>query len=514
MDESANGGAHSGRRAIVVVGAGFGGLRFFIDSLNLVIENHLSDFVEYVFIDQRPFESFGRGVAWASDQNPNMRANMHRPELEIDPETQDEVDNILKFPADHQPTSAELFSRRKEVGDRLAAKFTECIDRATEHHVPFRPLKDEAIDIVRAGIQYDVTLRSGGRIRADCVVLALGHVPPTGWAKLFDCPNYTRNAWALGQDAIDAIPRTARVAVIGLGPSGVDAIIKLRDGGVRKVAGYSRSGAMQYPRPNPTKIAAKIITEDNIQKLATAQPALRVDTLLGLLAAEFMAQDIDWCPFLRAVEISNGPAKKCLSDGYDEGHGQKTSDWFGLITTFNAVIPIAWHLLDDRDRQRFRELKDSVDNVLYGMAPPHALRMLTELEHGTLKLFGGLRDILHDDVSGVFSVIRAVDGNPVTDEVDYVIDCTGFGKDLANSRTPLLENMLTSGMLTAHEFGGAVVDFTTGQVPKDAKGRSVHIYALSGTLNIGTRLATNGLSEVAGSARRTAQAVHRQLFPA
>jgi uncharacterized NAD(P)/FAD-binding protein YdhS len=137
--------------------------------------------------------------------------------------------------------------------------------------------------------------------------------------------------------------------------------------------------------------------------------------------------------------------------------------------------------------------------------------MLTELEDKALAVFEGLVEIRVDEASGQFCLRRREHNETIADFVDHVIDCTGFGTDLRLSETPLLKNLLAREVLKCHRFGGAEVDFYSGQVAKDGGGRSLQIYCLSGTLNIGTRLATNGLGEVARSARRTAQVIHARF---
>jgi len=191
----------------------------------------------------------------------------------------------------------------------------------------------------------------------------------------------------------------------------------------------------------------------------------------------------------------------------------KESDWFGLITTFNEVIPLAWHLLEDDDRGEFLKLRDQASDVLYGMASPHALRILTELLNQSLHVFGGMESVNPVDKSEKFRVAWHENGQIASKDFDYIIDCTGFGKHLTHSGILLIDNLLKQGFLRPHRFGGAVVNFQTGQIIGVEGVPRLHIYTLTGTLNIGTRVATNGLSAVASSARRTAEAVHALLFP-
>ncbi|MGB8839910.1 MAG: FAD/NAD(P)-binding protein [Aliidongia sp.] len=496
------------RRTIVVIGAGYGGLQFFLESLDLAIRQELNDSLRYIFVDSRPVSEYGRGVAWATEQSDRMLTNNHCPEIVTDLETRETVGSIRGVCYSREPTAGELFVKRTDVGAIFVDKFHTAITRAKQHGIELHTLVDEVIDVEKVGVNYDVILKSEQRLQADYIVMALGHIAPTTYCKLLDCENYIGNPWVQITDE-RVMPVDAEIAVIGLGPTAVDTIIKLRDCGIKNVKAYSRSGTMQYPRPIPSKYSLKIATEDNIMKLAREMGHLRIDTLIGLVTAEFLIQEVDWMPFLDAVKASRMPPLEALRHGYAVSN--KGADWFGLISALIDCIPISWHLLEDSERGKMLKILNELSNVLYGMAPSNALRILQELEDKTLKVFDNLIEIEHDKNSNQFSLIRkTVDGN-ISDAADYVINCTGFGTDITQAESPLVKNLVAREILKPHEFGGAIVDFLTGQITRSDSDKVHQIYCLSGTLNIGTRLITNGLVDVAGSARRTAQAIHQRF---
>jgi uncharacterized NAD(P)/FAD-binding protein YdhS len=500
--------ADSSRRTILIVGAGYAGLRFFAESLQLTISQQLCDSVRYVFVDKRPRETYGRGVAWASDQNPQMRTNMHIPEITADPATGKTVAEIVGLSYDHKPTASELFVRREEVGAIFADQFNKCEKIAIENGVETFSLQDEVTDVNRIGINYKITLASERQIVADFIVLALGHISPTSYPDLFESKGYIRNPWAR-EDEIKEIAKDARVAIVGLGPTAVDTIIKLRDNGIPAVRAYSRTGAMQFPRPIPGKFSARLLTEENLLAVHQTIGPLRLEFLRGMVASEFLMQEVDWKPLLEAVAVSKNPPLDALRYGY--ANCNKVADWFGLAATLTDVIPIAWHILDERDREDFRKLHSELSNVLYGMAPSHALRILKELEDRTLIIQGGLESVRHSNAEGQFT-IKCKDGDiKIEDKLDYVIECTGFGRDLKLSSTRLISSLLGKQYIRPHRFGGAAVDFYSGQVERSGGGRALRIYCLTGSLNIGCRFVTNGLGEVASSAHRTARAIHSLL---
>jgi len=199
----------SSRRTILVVGAGFGGLRFFIESLNLVLDQHRDDSVEYVVVDERPYSEFGRGVAWASDQNPNMRANMQYPERDIGLE----ISHLSQMPDNKKLKASDIFTQRTKIGKMLSDMFQDAIKKAADHAIPFHPIQGDIINILKTGATYKAVLKTGKLIKADHVILALGHIPPTTFPQLFDKPNFIRNAWVLDTAQISKIPSDANVAI-------------------------------------------------------------------------------------------------------------------------------------------------------------------------------------------------------------------------------------------------------------------------------------------------------------
>lgn len=496
------------RRKIAVIGAGYGGLRFFVDSLELAVLGGLAGGVEYIFFDERPRKEYGRGVAWASDQNHHMRANMHSPEIQIDPDAHETVGRILGIQYDHKPTANELFTQREKIGAMFEAQFNSAVQHANEAGIKFTSHEDRVVDVCAQGIGYQITTRAGTVEYADFVVIALGHIPPTNYKHLFHKPGYIRNPWHRAKPFSD-INSDSRVGLLGLGPTAVDVIITLRDQGVKKIRGYSRTGAMQYPRPIPKKLEPRVFTEDNLLRVATLNGGLTLDLMLGMLAAEFLTQDVDWQPLLAAIKTSEDVPLNSLRIGY--ANCNKESNWFGLCTALTGCIPIIWHTIKDNEREKFLALQRKISNVLYGMAPSHALRMLAELEARSLEVFGGITHVEAVSEGARFHISRESGVEVIRDELDFVIDCTGFGTDITLSESDLIKSILKREIVTPHPFGGANVDFESGQVRSPTSGRQHRIFVTTGTLNIGTRLATNGLGEVAWSARRTANAIHKLL---
>ena len=495
---------------IIIVGAGYAGLRFLAESVGLTLQQKLEDSVGYIIVDGRPRSQFGRGVAWESDQNLHMMTNMHIPEITTDPTSGKTVADTLGVSYDDQPTAGELFARREKVGGIFAQDFLAVEKEALEHGISIDCIeKDEVLDIERVGQSFNVLLRSSLRLTVNFVVLALGHIPPTNYHHLFGKPNYIRNPWAQSRD-LERIPNDEKVAVLGLGPTSVDTVIRLRDSGLKEVVAYSRSGTMQYPRPIPAKYKPRVVTPTNVRKVAESIGSLRYHTFSGMLLSEFLVQGVDWQPFLEAIAVSRtAPLDQALRHGY--ARCNKVSDWFGLITCLTEAIPTVWNLLDDRDRDLFQDLHSQISNVLYGMAPSHALRMSRELEDRSLIVRAGLQSVQVDELTGKFEIKYRKNATIHVDIVDHVVDCSGFGKDITKSETPLIVNLLSRQLLRPHHVGGAIVDFDTGQVARTLDGRSLRIYCLTGSLNIGTRFATNGLGHVASSARRTAREIHSKL---
>lgn len=488
------------KHTIAIVGAGASGYRFFAECIKLLERHKLIDTVKIVMIDRRDFGEFGRGVAWSSDQSHLLRANMHTSTIVFDPDDQKKLPRLFELDKEPKLTDGILFDRRQRIGDALAAAFQESWSEAAQIGVERHAFQDNALRIVRSGVGYQVECESGRSIFANTIVLALGHFPSTKFPHLYGTPGYVWNVWKW--DELDNLDPGKSVALVGLGPTAVDALLLLRAKGFGSVFGYSRSGMMQYPRPRPIKQDRKILTEERLREVSLITNGLRFDGVIALIAAEFFESRIHW------KGMKDAFVNSCLQPEFSLRRGllksNTKSSWFGMLKAIDDVVPEIWRLMPPAEKNKYLKARRVHTNVSYGMASPQALSVLNYIENRQFIVTGGLENCTYNEAEKCFEI--SVRGQPVQ-KFSYLIDCSGIGTDIDYSRWPLIENMKRDRWLYKHPYGGTYCDFVTGKLLNEKMKPVGDIYSIVGSLTYGTRLLTNCINEVANSAKRTADAV-------
>lgn len=259
----------SGKRTIVVVGAGFAGYRFIAESVRLTELQGLTDAVRYVVIDRRPIEQYGRGVAWTGTQSEVLRANMNSATIVLGTDQNNALlTSIEKLQADRNPIST-LCQSRKEIGDRIHQDFLRVVQRFADLEIEFHPIEARVASIDKQGIGYSVETNDGREIFADTVVLAPGHFPSQNFRDLCDCDGFIESAW--DWERLQSIPVGKRIGLLGMGPTAVDAALVLSEHGHKEVHALSRTGLMQYPRPRHSSATLSVISEDLLRSLKQFQ---------------------------------------------------------------------------------------------------------------------------------------------------------------------------------------------------------------------------------------------------
>lgn len=501
---------------VAVIGMGASGSNFFATALNRVITHGLSGDVGFILADARPVSEFGRGIAWSSSQFEGFRANMRLHTIGFKQPLLDRIckaagleglDDPKRLPEDF------LFHQRTMIGDCLHQEFQEARTLAEKNGIPLHIESASVQDISRYHRGYSVHYTPEGRRPlqrfADVVVLALGNVPnhPLNDA-LRGCDNYIYNPW--DWDNYKSIQPNSKVAVIGLGPTAIDAILMLADRGVKSIVAYSRTGRMQYPRPHNVPHNLSMVSQAQLEsfleiKKNRGKPGLEYEELYTLLTYEFGSAGAcpEWTK-ARDQSINLSPCDALLKGMVQ---ASKDSKWYSILKALDPITPFIWNAMTEKCRKQYmEELRADHTNLSFGMASGHANRLVNLFQNKQLDVRGGIKQIEHK--GGSFIVTNADKAGSInSDEFDVIVNCTGIGSDLRNSNSPLINSLRDKGWLVPHPDGGARVDFDSGQLLDGNGARRGEIYSLVGSLTYGTHLLTHCLWQVWQSGERTAQSI-------
>lgn len=499
---------------ITIIGMGAGGAHLFTSMVHRIVGNsRLESCVGFILIDQRPEKEFGRGVAWSSSQSDVFLANMRLPTMGLKAEVLAQVKKQLGVTDWHQDNLPEdfQFQVRRIIGEALHGHYAAHVKMAEAVDIPVIRLSDTAIDLTCEGRGWGVMLKNTVARYSDYVVLALGNVPSSTHHCLEGRKGFFRNPWRWDDYAGDL--KDARVGIIGLGPTAVDAILFANQQGAKKIVAASRAGKLQYPRPksNPkepftlSKLSEQAVRDHVELKRAVGGGSLSYDELMTLLRTEFL--EAKACPELSEVRKhwSGKKAREMLLQGQQTAN--KIQLWYEIMKAIDVATPFIWHNLTPEARQSYKkDLQSEHQSLSFGMAYKHVNTLVHLLDENGKLTIGKCDGTppLHND-SGTFS--WTVDDKE--HELDLLINCTGIGSQVKDFDSSLVQSLARRGWLVAHPDGGFCVEFSNGQVFKDSDGheRLGELYCLTGSMTRGTHLLTNCLGQLFDSCERTAQHV-------
>ncbi len=280
---------------------------------------------------------------------------------------------------------------------------------AASPHAAFTHLRQEATGLALQDGSFRIALRDGAEHRSDAVVLAISHSAP-------DTPPMLRGLRALLPDpwdvaALAAIPRAARVLVVGTGLTACDVMaFLLAQGHDGPITALSRHGLLPRPR---TELPVEAEGD-----FATA-PETSATALLRRIR--------------RAVAAAQAAGRP----------------WENIVDALRQQSAAAWGTLDWTERRRLlRHLRTIWDVHRFQSAPQIDAALARARAAGTLHIRAARLVAAHDAASGAEIVVAPRGANArETLTVDAVVNCTGPGHRSVTASHPVLRGLAEQGLL-------------------------------------------------------------------
>jgi uncharacterized NAD(P)/FAD-binding protein YdhS len=291
---------------------------------------------------------------------------------------------------------------------RVYGKYVESTlcDAVEENPGRFEWKRDEVFSITPAESGATIFLKSGLRIHADAVVLALGNFPPHDpipGRRNQHSRRFVLNPWSLS--ALDEIAPENSVLLIGSGLTSVDVAISLRSRGfLGKIHMLSRHGFLPQTHKPTEQWPARW----------DGPATRRVRSLLRLIRTEMAKAE------------------------------RQNSDWRAVIDSMRPFAQSIWRSLPQQERRRFlRHLRPYWDVHRHRVAPKIGELLETEMAQGRLEVHGGRITEYREDSDYVEVSYRSRrHGASKKLRTDYVINCTGPENDCRKVKSPLLRDLL------------------------------------------------------------------------
>jgi uncharacterized NAD(P)/FAD-binding protein YdhS len=397
------------QRTVAVIGGGFSGT---MTAANLLRQN----FSGRVALIERS-GTIGEGLAYGTKE-PAHLLNVPAGRMSAWP---DRPTHFVEWLQQKNPaTQSTDFVPRTLYGDYI---------RETLHHEAANSgttLDVQLADVRRVakhpGGGWMVHLDRGNPVRADDVVVALGHRPPMNpLANVWHGPKhkYLIDPWQ--PYLISNIPDTDRVLILGSGLTAVDTVLSLaKPGRTGQITLLSRTGLL--PRPHATTPIHPVDCTELVKGLIATSPT--VDLIFRAIRAEVRKQ-----------------AKLGVN-------------WRGVMDGLRPHTAALWQSLSNFDRKCFLQKYRQYWEVHRHRMAPAIQKQLHDLQNMELVRVqaGSVAAAIATDKS--INVFLRHRGSLALEEksFDWVINCTGPGPSNSAEASPVIGSLLLDGWVRPDEL--------------------------------------------------------------
>jgi uncharacterized NAD(P)/FAD-binding protein YdhS len=312
------------------------------------------------------------------------------------------------------PVSKDDFIPRFIFGDYLKSKLEEAELLASEN-VKLVKVYDEALAVNKQGNSFQVKFKEHETIVADKVVLAMGNFPPADLPipnkAFYQSSNYVASPWS-AKGLANLYPESP-LLLIGSSLTMVDLVGSLQaEGHSGKIYVVSRHGLLPQAFDVNTSLYHHL-------KLPDLSASLSVSELLRFIRAEI---------------------KKAEEQGFT---------WRSVLDAMRVHIPAIWQAFPLAEKKRFlRHVRPYWETHRHRM-PASSGVMLQELqEQGRLELIAGtIVDMETEGEMACVTIKRRKQTIVQTINVSRVINCTGPESDYTKIKVPLVQQLLTNGLI-------------------------------------------------------------------
>jgi len=392
---------------VAVLGGGFTGT-----TLAAQLVRHTDPSFSVVVIERTG--SPGRGVAYGTECESHL-LNVPAKDMSAFP---DDREHFLRWAKSNYDSETEAcrFLPRKVYGRYLGSLLSEATLACGKQRLQWK--KDEARALSPRGDgEIEIQLRSGTRVFADKVVLALGNFPSSDpllpWRNpansAHDPPDpYFANPWS--DTIFEAVEHLDQILLLGSGLTGVDVAAELRRRGFRGTIHFlSRRGLL--PHSHKAHPPWPVFWNEHSPKSARG--------LLRLVRAQ-----------VREAE-------------------QQGVDWRGVITSLRQVTPRIWQSLPEEEKRRFlRHVRPYWEVHRHRAAPEIARPIDAQRLSGTIQLHAGrITHYREDGRRAEITFRERKSGEECCLSVDRVINCTAPETDCRRLQDPLMCTLLDQGLV-------------------------------------------------------------------
>jgi uncharacterized NAD(P)/FAD-binding protein YdhS/predicted metal-dependent enzyme (double-stranded beta helix superfamily) len=434
---------------VAVVGGGFSGS---VSAAQMLRQARLTGSpLRVVLLEQRG--SIGEGLAYSSREQCHL-LNVPVGRMSAWP---DQPNDFLKWAqAHHGPVSGDDFLPRQWYGEYIRQTLLKAAQDAGDN-IELSVMFDQVRRIARhPDGGWMLNLARGTSVRADAVLLAIGHRSPSDpLASKWTGPRtrFISDPWK--PFAMTAIEPDEAVVILGSGLTAVDAVMSLSSRGHQgPITLISRRGLLPQPHlpghPAPVDLNALVmeLTREN-EPVAALNLFRKLRRIAELTAAE-----------------------------------QKP--WQSVIDGLRPHIATLWSRMPTDQRRRFlNHIRPYWEIHRHRMPVPVAVQFSSLLQSGAIRILSGRVDSVFAEGGQLKLAIRARNGvssavtSPITSQ--WIVNATGPSPSNSAAANPAIGSLLIQGLLSVDDLKLGIRTTADGNA-LDSHGQPVQDLLVVGTL--------------------------------
>ncbi|MCJ1233900.1 hypothetical protein MMC14_001858 [Varicellaria rhodocarpa] len=374
-----------------------------------------------------------------------------------------------------------VFPPRRQYGEYLAQLMTSAVKEAEQLGVRIRVINDEALDIREVDQGFELLLANGPKLQAHNVVLALGNFPGATHRELTGTPGYMSCPWP--NSRLRDIPPEASISIFGSRLTAVDTAIFLTENGHRGPINFvSRSGRLPKVQGKSVPFARRYVLQSLARDVEESTDGAFLKVLQGIRKEIERTMTVDW----NMVATYHEPLPELISDIADAESG--ATPWQAILKSTATFLERYWNSFSSEDKKTFfKYFLTPWATYRAPMPLVNAYKILALMESGQLQVLRGERVRWNGS-----KFVISVEDTEVQSQ--FLIEATGQEFNPHRVDSPLLQRLLSSGLLKSHPAGGVEVDFSTLAARK-----GLHVV---GEMTRGIHFFTNAIgSNIAHAAR-------------
>lgn len=395
---------------------------------------------------------------------------------------------------------------REFFGMYLKSRLEDAISELERLGVEIELINLEVININLLDVNdFSVTLNNNQTKRFNCVILCVGTTSPKDIFSLQGKSHYINNPYPINRYS-RLIKRSDSVGIIGGQLTAADIAVVLANQDHRgSIFFFTRDLNFPLIRCRKKNYELKYLTAEGLNCLRKKyRQRITIRQILRLARKDFLLAGIKWNKFFKASEIEYGAWIGALLENSEE-----FSSWQNLAIKTDAIIGDYWNALSLEEKDLFINRIHRLWAAKRVPLPAHtSLKLYSLIQLGILRHHPYLRRF-DSSIRNQFTACVGEFGNPTTVtqvNCDWVINASGPSRDIDDADSPLINNLITSGLVVKNPHGGILLDYETSLI-KDKQQKKIEDFYAIGHLTCGTYYFVSSLDMVSMRAKNVARHV-------